>query len=609
MTTKSKIRSRAWLVASALAVACGALPAHAAQIDIGCSVAELVNAVNAANNAPGSTTISVVPACTMTLTTIDNFWYGPNGLPAITASVTIEGNGLRIVRSSAGAPPFRFFYISGGLSGLDAGNLTLRDMTLSGGIAKGGNSPGAGGGAGLGGALFNQGDVTLSGVTLTDNRAIGGSGTGTSDGSTFQGLGQGGAGMGENNHGNDGGGFGAGFVGTFGGAGGVAPSSGGGAGGGGFVDDGLSTISTTGAAGGGDSGWGGGGHDGGNGGNGGGLGGAGGAFGFGGAHAPGSGNAGGGGGGGGIGGGGGGGCAFGGIGGGGGFGGGGGMGGYMGRGGAGGFGAGGGGGASNTGGAGGFGGGNGGTIANGGGGAGLGGAIFNHNGRVTLVNSTLTGNLAQGGATNAVHDATTGSALGGAIFNLQGTLNVLHSTIALNVLEGANGAQSVDGGGIYNLALLAGDDGGLLPHEASAIVQNSILSNSVYFTSQGLSDLFNLQPPTVGDGAPNIASASVTVGAHNIVMLSGGVTTNASNADPVLAPLANNGGIAPTMALQNGSPAIDRGLGCVTNLPAFDQRGSGYPRIIRSAPDLGAYEYGGSGHGDTIFAYAFEVGC
>ena len=296
-------------------------------------------------------------------------------------------------------------------------------------------------------------------------------------------------------------------------------------------------------------------------------------------------------------------------GGGGGFGGGGGMGGYMGRGGAGGFGAGGGGGASNTGGAGGFGGGNGGTIANGGGGAGLGGAIFNHNGRVTLVNSTLTGNLAQGGATNAVHDATTGSALGGAIFNLQGTLNVLHSTIALNVLEGANGAQSVDGGGIYNLALLAGDDGGLLPHEASAIVQNSILSNSVYFTSQGLSDLFNLQPPTVGDGAPNIASASVTVGAHNIVMLSGGVTTNASNADPVLAPLANNGGIAPTMALQNGSPAIDRGLGCVTNLPAFDQRGSGYPRVIRSAPDLGAYEYSGSGHGDTIFAYAFEVGC
>ena len=285
------------------------------------------------------------------------------------------------------------------------------------------------------------------------------------------------------------------------------------------------------------------------------------------------------------------------------------MGGYTGRGGAGGFGAGGGGGASNTGGAGGFGGGNGGTIANGGGGAGLGGAIFNHNGRVTLVNSTLTGNLAQGGATNAVHDATTGSALGGAIFNLQGTLNVLHSTIALNVLEGANGAQSVDGGGIYNLALLAGDDGGLLPHEASAIVQNSILSNSVYFTSQGLSDLFNLQPPTVGDGAPNIASASVTVGAHNIVMLSGGVTTNASNADPVLAPLANNGGIAPTMALQNGSPAIDRGLGCVTNLPAFDQRGSGYPRVIRSAPDLGAYEYSGSGHGDTIFAYAFEVGC
>jgi hypothetical protein len=607
MATKSKVPV-AWLVASALVIAHDARPAEPARITIACSVSEFIGAINGANGMPDSTI--VVPAgCTLTLTTVDNYWYGPNGLPAITAPMTIEGNGLKIVRSAdAGTPTFRFFYVSGGMSGIGAGHLTLQDMTLGGGFAKGGSSPGAGGGAGMGGAIFNQGDLTLSGVTLSDNQAIGGNATGTSNGSTFAGLGQGGGGMGQNNLGNDGGGFGAGF-GAFGGAGGAAPASGGGAGGGGFVDAGLSTITATGAAGGGDSGWGGGGHDGGNGGDGGGLGGAGGAFGYGGAHAPGLGNSGGGGGGGGVGGGGGGGCAFGGAGGAGGFGAGGGMGGYTGVGGPGGFGGGGGGGASRPGGVGGFGGGHGGSIANGGGGAGMGGAIFNHNGHVTLINSTLTENLAQGGITNDTNDATYGAGLGGGIFNLQGTVTLLHSTIALNIMQSTNAVQSVDGGGIYNLALLAGDDSGILAHDTSTLLQNSILSNSAYFSSQSLTDLFNLQPSTIGDGAANIALSSVIAGAHNIVKLSGGVTIAASNVDPILAPLANNGGVAPTMALQNGSPAINRGTGCVMNLPSFDQRGAGYPRIIRFAPDLGAYEYGGTGHGDAIFANEFEVGC
>ena len=607
-TATTRLPSHAWVVASAMLLAHVALPVAAAQISVSCSVSEFIGAINAANSTPNCT-INVPAGCTLTLTAIDNVWYGPNGLPAITAPMTIEGNGLKIVRSTnAGTPAFRFFYVSGGLSGLAAGNLRLHNMTLSGGIAKGGNSPGAGGGAGMGGAIYNQGDLTLSGVTLFNNQAIGGDATGTSNGSSFAGLGQGGGGIGQNNRGNDGGGFGTGF-GIFGGAGGATPASGGGAGGGGFVDDGLSTITTTGAFGGGNSGWGGGGQDGGNGGDGGGIGGAGGAFGFGGGHAPGMGNLGGGGGGGGVGGGGGGGVAFGGGGGSGGFGGGGGMGGYTGNGGPGGFGGGGGGGASTAGGIGGFGGGNGGSIANGGGGAGMGGAIFNHNGRVTLINSTLTENLAHGGTTNAVHDATPGSALGGAIFNLQGTLTVTQSTISLNILEGTNAVEGIDGGGIYNLALLAGDDNGILSHASTVILKNSILSNSAYYTSQSLSDLFNLQPSNLISGAVNIASAGVAADAHNIVKLSGGVTITASNADPVLAPLLDNGGVAQTMALQNGSPAIDRGSGCVQNLTAFDERGSGYPRIVHFAPDLGAYEYSGTGRGDAIFANGFEVGC
>lgn len=54
-------------------------------------------------------------------------------------------------------------------------------------------------------------------------------------------------------------------------------------------------------------------------------------------------------------------------------------------------------------------------------------------------------------------------------------------------------------------------------------------------------------------------------------------------ADPMLAPLADNGGAAPTMAIAAGSPAVDVAEEC----PAYDQRG--LPRA--GACDAGAYEY------------------
>jgi hypothetical protein len=53
-------------------------------------------------------------------------------------------------------------------------------------------------------------------------------------------------------------------------------------------------------------------------------------------------------------------------------------------------------------------------------------------------------------------------------------------------------------------------------------------------------------------------------------------------ADPLLDPLADNGGPTETMALRAGSPAIDLGSGC----PPRDQRG--VPRA--GVCDSGAYE-------------------
>src|SRR5690606_11259243 len=55
------------------------------------------------------------------------------------------------------------------------GRLTLIELTLRGGLAKGGDTDLGGGGAGMGGAIFNQGVLVLDRVTITANEARGGS--------------------------------------------------------------------------------------------------------------------------------------------------------------------------------------------------------------------------------------------------------------------------------------------------------------------------------------------------------------------------------------------------------------------------------------------------
>jgi hypothetical protein len=120
-------------------------------------------------------TITLVAGATYSLDSVDNYWFGPDGLPPVSTVVTIVGNDPTIVRASA-SRAFRFFYVSGGLSGIPAGSLVLDQLYLSGGLAHGGSADGGGAGAGMGGAIFDQGQLALSGVTLTDNAAVGGSG-------------------------------------------------------------------------------------------------------------------------------------------------------------------------------------------------------------------------------------------------------------------------------------------------------------------------------------------------------------------------------------------------------------------------------------------------
>ena len=91
-------------------------------------------------------------------------------------------------------------------------------------------------------------------------------------------------------------------------------------------------------------------------------------------------------------------------------------------------------------------------------------------------------------------------------------------------------------------------------------------------------------------------------GANDIIGPSGTTTLppDTIQADPLLSPLANNGGPTLTHALRSGSPAIDAG----NNVQGLsnDQRGPGFARVLGPAADIGAVEF----DDDVIFADGFD---
>jgi hypothetical protein len=69
----------------------------------------------------------------------------------------------------------------------------------------------------------------------------------------------------------------------------------------------------------------------------------------------------------------------------------------------------------------------------------------------------------------------------------------------------------------------------------------------------------------------------------NVVLTGSG---NVLGADPLLAPLAFNGGPSRTHALLPTSPAIDAG----SNPLGLTEDQRGFPRVVNGTPDMGAYE-------------------
>ncbi|MFJ7775731.1 hypothetical protein [Streptomyces yangpuensis] len=153
------------LVAGAL-VAVPAPAAHAATVQVRCSVPDLVAAINAANSSPGPDTLRLAHRCTYRLTAPDPVNPG-NGLPVIASEITIDGRGATIAREGRGekVPRFRILFVG------PAGNLTLTRTTIRGGFAT--DCPAFPDPPDLacGGGVSNTGTMEVTRSTFTGNTA------------------------------------------------------------------------------------------------------------------------------------------------------------------------------------------------------------------------------------------------------------------------------------------------------------------------------------------------------------------------------------------------------------------------------------------------------
>ncbi len=233
----------------------------------------------------------------------------------------------------------------------------------------------------------------------------------------------------------------------------------------------------------------------------------------------------------------------------------------------------------------------------------MGGGICSYSqGTVTVANSTLANNSANhsGGGILAATLTLTNSTLannwarffGGGVVNNGATVTVANSTLAAN-------SADMEGGGIMNW--------GTLTVTSSTLANNSAVQNGggIYNTSYGTLTVANsvfggntaAWGPDVGNRGV-IAAAQYNVignGANSGVMH--GINGNQVGVNPRLdsAGLQDHGGPTQTIALLLDSPAIDAGdddlaLDPAGNPLTTDERGAGFPRMIGSAVDVGAWE-------------------
>ena len=234
-------------------------------------------------------------------------------------------------------------------------------------------------------------------------------------------------------------------------------------------------------------------------------------------------------------------------------------------------------------------------------------------GKLLMTYSTISDNAVSGLSNNP-------GSFGGA--RVRGGASISNSTISGNTAGGVGGLMTYGSAASPNLianSTISGNTarsvGGVYARGQTAIVSSTIAFNTETEVAHGgglrvayaVADLESsiIASNTSAGTTQNIdlgISGGVT-GANDLIGPSGSVTLppGTIQSDPLLVPLADNGGPTKTHALRAGSPAIDAG----NNSGGFttDQRGPGFPRIVGPAPDIGAFEGVDT---DRIFADGFD---
>jgi hypothetical protein len=258
--------------------------------------------------------------------------------------------------------------------------------------------------------------------------------------------------------------------------------------------------------------------------------------------------------------------------------------------------------------------------------ANYGGAIYARDGSTTVTSTTISGNQAAlGGAIRSFGSPVqlTASTLsgntgynGGALYLWRAGSSVINnSTISGNISTNWGGGAFVRDTSQLEVrnSTVSGNSsregGGLLIRESSSLtLRNSTVANNIAYASGGGLFLWSGGTQTIessivaNNKAPNTPATDdvysnvttlhsrnslyrVTPGVDGI----NGTNENTIIADPLLSPLADNGGPTQTHDIAHTSPAVDAGFNAAGQ-PA-DQRGTGFDRAENGTPDIGAVEW------------------
>ena len=216
---------------------------------------------------------------------------------------------------------------------------------------------------------------------------------------------------------------------------------------------------------------------------------------------------------------------------------------------------------------------------------GIGGGLDLESGPATLVSSLVSGNSASGngggvevnGGSVALKNATvTGNSskgFGGGVRYFGGTLEIRNSTIAFNVSD-SNDSGAEPGGGI---SVVAATPAKLF---STIVAKNTRSAAAVKTDIEGALD---------ATSANNLIGVDTGLTGVTNATLGNLVGTAMTPRDPLLNPLAFNGGTTKTLSIQTASAAKDAGddagLGVAT-----DGRGAPFARVVGAKADIGAFE-------------------